>query len=61
MNVPRKWIDRVREHGAFDKLILDQNNSVSETYGRQERAGSAVARERRLQDKRYSPPSPIFG
>ena len=33
------WIDRVHEHCALDKLILDLDSSVSETYGRQE--GSA--------------------
>jgi len=39
MNLPGKWIDRVRERRALDKLVLDVDSSVSETYGRQE--GSA--------------------
>lgn len=39
MNLPGMWIDRVRERRALDKLILDLDSSVSETYGRQE--GSA--------------------
>jgi hypothetical protein len=30
------WIDRVHEHCHMDKLILDLDCSVSETYGRQE-------------------------
>ena len=43
MDVPEKWIDRVRQHGAFDKLILDLDNSASETYGHRERRRSLVA------------------
>mgnify|MGYP001133252343 CR=1 FL=1 len=39
MNLSGKWIDRVRQRRALDKLILDLDSSVSETYGRQE--GSA--------------------
>jgi hypothetical protein len=39
MNLPGMWIDRVRDRRALDKLILDLDSSVSETYGRQE--GSA--------------------
>lgn len=39
MNLSGMWIDRVHEHCALDKLILDLDSSVSETYGRQE--GSA--------------------
>jgi hypothetical protein len=39
MNLPGMWIDRVHERCALDKLILDLDSSVSETYGRQE--GSA--------------------
>ena len=39
MNLPGKWIDRVRQRRTLDKLILDLDSSVSETYGRQE--GSA--------------------
>ncbi|MEE9296414.1 MAG: hypothetical protein V3W34_15840 [Phycisphaerae bacterium] len=37
MDVPGKWIDRVRQRRAFDKLIPNLNSSVSETYGRRER------------------------
>jgi len=33
------WIDRAAQRRALDKLILDLDRSVSETYGRQE--GSA--------------------
>jgi hypothetical protein len=36
MNLPRKWLDRPAQHRSLDKLILDLNSSVSETYGRQE-------------------------
>ncbi len=32
-----KWIERVRQHRAFDKLILDLNTPVSKTYGRRKR------------------------
>lgn len=39
MNLSGMWIDRVRHRRALDKLILDLDSSVSETYGRQE--GSA--------------------
>lgn len=39
MNLSGMWIDRVHEHCDLDKLILDLDSSVSETYGRQE--GSA--------------------
>jgi len=39
MTLPGMWIDRVHEFCALDKLILDLDSSVSETYGRQE--GSA--------------------
>jgi hypothetical protein len=39
MNLPGQWIDRVRQGRNLDKLILDMDSSVSETYGRQE--GSA--------------------
>jgi hypothetical protein len=39
MNLPGVWIDRVRQRRAVNKLILDLDSSVSETYGRQE--GSA--------------------
>jgi hypothetical protein len=38
-NLSGQWIDRVRQRRVTDKLILDLDSSVSETYGRQE--GSA--------------------
>ena len=40
MDVPGKWIDRAGGHRSLDKLILDLNNSVSQTYGRRERPSS---------------------
>jgi hypothetical protein len=39
MDLPGTWIDCVRQRRALDKLILDVDSSVSETYGCQE--GSA--------------------
>jgi len=39
MDLSGMWIDRVHERCALDKLILDLDSSVSDTYGRQE--GSA--------------------
>ena len=39
MDLPGMWIDHVRQYRSLDKLILDLDISVSETYGRQE--GSA--------------------
>jgi hypothetical protein len=39
MNLPGMWVDRIRQRRPLDKLILDLDSSVSETYGRQE--GSA--------------------
>ena len=44
MDVPGKWINRVRQHRDFDKLILDLNSSVSQTYGRRERLSSPAWR-----------------
>jgi len=44
IDVPAKWIDRAGQHRSLDKLILDLNSSVSETYGRRERHPSAVQR-----------------
>ena len=38
MDVPGKWIDRAGQRRSLDKLILDLNSSVSETYGRQGRS-----------------------
>ncbi len=45
MDVPGKWIDRVRQHRFLDKLILDLISSVSETYGRRERHAAQRRRE----------------
>ena len=42
MDVPGKGIDRAGQRCFFDKLILDLNGSVSETYGRRERRESAA-------------------
>ncbi len=39
MDLPGKWVDRVRERKPIRELILDLDSSVSETYGGQE--GSA--------------------
>ena len=39
MTLPGQWIDRVRQAKPIQKLILDLDSSVSETYGQQE--GSA--------------------
>ena len=36
MDVPGKWIDRAGQRRSLDKLILDLDSSVSETYGRRE-------------------------
>jgi len=36
MDLPGKWIDRVRHRRALDKLILDLNSSLSKTCGRRE-------------------------
>ena len=43
MNVPGQWMDRVRQRRSLDKLILDLNSSVSETYRRRERWPSPAA------------------
>ena len=37
MDVPVKWIDRAGQRRSLDKLILDLNSSVSQTYGLRER------------------------
>jgi hypothetical protein len=42
INLPGMWIDRVRDRRTLDKLILDLDSSISDTYGRQE--GSAYHR-----------------
>ena len=39
MNLSGEWIDRAHRHRKLDKIILDMDSSVSETYGNQE--GSA--------------------
>ncbi len=41
--VPGKWIDRAGQRRALDKLILDPNSLVSETYGRRELICDSVA------------------
>ena len=41
MDVPGKWLDRVRHRRSLDKLILDLNCSVSETHGCREHYDSA--------------------
>ena len=40
MDLPGMWIDRAGQRRSLDKLILDLNSSVSETYGRCERQDS---------------------
>ncbi len=42
LDLPGTWIDRVRQRRALDKLILDMDSSVSETYGRQEGSAKLV-------------------
>jgi hypothetical protein len=37
MDLPGMRIERVRQRRSLDKLILDLNSSVSDTYGRLER------------------------
>ena len=40
MDVPGKWIDRVRQGRSWDKLVLDVTRGapgVGQTYGRRER------------------------
>jgi hypothetical protein len=44
MHAPGKWIDRVHQQRSPDRLILDLNSSVSETYGRWERLGDHLWR-----------------
>ena len=39
MNMPGQWVDLIRQRRPIQKLILDMDSSVSETYGQQE--GSA--------------------
>ncbi len=46
MDVAGKWIDRVRQRRSLDKLILDLNSSISETYVRRERPSSLGGGER---------------
>jgi len=45
MDVPGKWINRVRQHRSLDKMILDLNPGapgVSQTDGGRERQASAA-------------------
>jgi hypothetical protein len=39
MDLSSRWIDRAHQHRKLTKLVLDRDNSVSETYGHQQ--GSA--------------------
>ena len=39
MNMPGQWVDLIRQRRPIQKLVLDMDSSVSETYGQQE--GSA--------------------
>tara|TARA_B110000495_G_scaffold170897_1_gene158870 strand:+ start:139 stop:1485 length:1347 start_codon:yes stop_codon:yes gene_type:complete len=36
MNMPGQWVDLIRQRRPINKLILDMDSSVSETYGKQE-------------------------
>jgi hypothetical protein len=36
VDLPGRWIDRLRERKPMRKLVLDMDSSVSETYGQQE-------------------------
>ena len=36
MNVPGQWVDKIQQRRPIQKLILDMDSSVSETYGQQE-------------------------
>ena len=40
LDIPGKWIERVRQRPSLVRLILDLNSSVSQTYGRRERLDS---------------------
>jgi hypothetical protein len=42
MDLPEKWIDLAGQRRPLDKLILDLNTSVSETYSASPAARSAV-------------------
>ena len=44
MDVPGKWADRVCQHRAFDKLMLDLNSSAREIYGCRELLGGLQLR-----------------
>ena len=44
--MPGKWIARAGQRRSLDKLILDRNSPVSETYGRREQPSSLAALER---------------
>jgi hypothetical protein len=39
IDLPGKWIDRAAQRRSLNNLILDLNNSVSETFGRRKRRG----------------------
>ena len=46
MAMPGRWVDRIRQRRSLDKLILDLDRSVSETYGRQELLGAELRAKR---------------
>ena len=56
MDVPGKWMDRAAQHRSLDKLILDLNSSVSQTYRRRDRAVG-----RQLQRLVRPPPYSLYG
>lgn len=39
MAMPGQWEDRIRQCHSLEKLILDLNTSVRQTYGRREPFG----------------------
>jgi len=44
-NVVIQAVEGIRQHRSLDKMALDLNNSVSETYGRREPSTSPAARK----------------
>lgn len=45
MSVPGQWVDLIRRRRPINRLVLDMHNSVSETYGRQERVSTSCLDE----------------
>lgn len=37
MAMPAEWVDKIRQRCPMNKLILDLNTSVRQTYGHRER------------------------